>query len=146
VIRQIKRHGGNPNPPPPPVEHQFKPGQSGNPSGRPKLLGESYKTQLAKVVPGDEEGRTYAEVIANAMALEAMKGEVPAAREIRAATEGDKFTGDVMILDVEEIEKKRQERWQKAGPMLTQLISQKAAAQAAEEVPAQEASGEVAHE
>ena len=25
---------GNPNPPPPPVEHQFKPGQSGNPGGK----------------------------------------------------------------------------------------------------------------
>lgn len=26
----------NPNPNPPPVEHQFKPGQSGNPAGKPK--------------------------------------------------------------------------------------------------------------
>jgi hypothetical protein len=81
----------NPHPLPPPVEHQFKPGQSGNPSGRPKLLGESYKARLAQLVPNDPEGRTYAEMIAGTMVDKAiMFGDVPAAKEIRTATEGDK--------------------------------------------------------
>lgn len=87
-IRQ--KRGGNPHPNPPPIEHQFKPGQSGNPTGRPKLLGEAYKAKLARAVPGDEEGRTYAEVMADAIALEVIKGDVAAAREIRSATEGDR--------------------------------------------------------
>lgn len=77
---------------PPPVEHQFKPGQSGNPGGRPKLLGESYKAMLAKVNENDPLGRTNAEIIADALKLEAFKGDVGAAREIRSATEGDKLT------------------------------------------------------
>jgi len=87
----LKRRGGNPNPPPPPKEYQFKPGQSGNPGGRPKLLGDAYRAQLAKPVPGDPEGRTYAEAIAQAMAIESFKGNVPAAREVRSATEGERI-------------------------------------------------------
>lgn len=70
----------------------FKPGQSGNPGGRPKLLGESYKAMLAKVNENDPLGRTNAEIIADALKLEAFKGDVGAAREIRSATEGDKLT------------------------------------------------------
>lgn len=87
-IRQ--KRGGNPHPNPPPPEHQFKPGQSGNPGGRPKLLGEAYKAKLARVVPGDSEGRTYAEVMADAVSLEVIRGNVQAAKEIRSATEGDR--------------------------------------------------------
>lgn len=68
----------------------FEPGQSGNPGGRPKLLGEAYKAKLARVVPDDPEGRTYAEVMADAIALQVIKGDVAAAREIRSATEGEK--------------------------------------------------------
>jgi len=81
----------NPNPPPPPKEYQFKPGESGNPGGRPKLLSDAYRAQLAKPMPGDAEGRTYAEVIAWGMALAASKDNVPAAREMRQATEGERI-------------------------------------------------------
>ncbi len=76
----------NPHPPPPPAEHRFKPGQSGNPGGRPKLLGESYKQWLAKI---NAEGMTNAEAVAMAIGVKSMQGDVSAARELRAATEGE---------------------------------------------------------
>lgn len=66
----------------------FKPGQSGNPGGRPKLLGESYKAWLEKY--NESVQMTNAEAVASAMGLQALRGDVGAAREIRAATEGDK--------------------------------------------------------
>lgn len=68
----------------------FEPGHSGNPGGRPKVLSEAYRAKLARIVPDDPEGRTYAEVMADSIALEVIKGDVAAAREIRSATEGDK--------------------------------------------------------
>lgn len=86
AIRQ-KKKPGNPHPVPPPEEYRFKPGQSGNPSGRPKLLGESYKQWLGTV---NEQGITNAEAVALSMGLQAMKGNVGAAIEIRMATEGSR--------------------------------------------------------
>lgn len=61
---------------------------SPNPSGRPKLLGESYREWLGKV---NAQGITNAEEVALAMGSEAMKGDVSAAKEIRSATEGDRL-------------------------------------------------------
>ena len=65
---------------------------SPNPSGRPKLLGDSYKAMLARVNEQDPEKRTNAELIANAALVAALGGDVSAMREIRAATEGEKIT------------------------------------------------------
>src|SRR5262245_53752211 len=64
--------------------HAFKPGQSGNPGGRPKTcdLIEAYREQLAKVIANDPEGRTFAEVIAETMIYAAARGNRGAAREI----------------------------------------------------------------
>lgn len=66
----------------------FEPGKSGNPGGRPKLLGESYKQWLEKY--NESVQMTNAEAVASAMGLQALRGDVGAAREIRSATEGDR--------------------------------------------------------
>ena len=48
--------------------HRWKKGQSGNPSGRPKskTLSDAYRNKLEEPVPNDLEGRTWAELIAEA--------------------------------------------------------------------------------
>ena len=69
--------------------NRFKPGESGNPEGRPKLtlLSEALREQLATVLPGVDE-RTIAEHIARSLVREAIKGNVAAAKEIADRTEG----------------------------------------------------------
>ena len=69
---------------------QFKPGQSGNPGGRPKLapLSNACRDVLAKPVPDDPENRTYAQVIAQTLADKAVGGDLQAAREIADRAEG----------------------------------------------------------
>lgn len=72
-------------------ETGWKPGQSGNPAGRPKTitLSEAYRNALAQPMPKDKKGRTIAEVIAEKVCLEAaFTGNVQAAREIADRTEG----------------------------------------------------------
>ena len=70
--------------------HRWKKGQSGNPSGRPKCktLSNAYRNKLEEVVPNDPEGRTWAELIAEAQVRDAVRGSVQAAREIADRTEG----------------------------------------------------------
>jgi hypothetical protein len=69
--------------------NRFKKGETGNPSGRPKLtkLTEALREQLAEEMPSAPE-RTVAEAIARALIREAMSGNVQAAREIADRTEG----------------------------------------------------------
>jgi predicted transcriptional regulator len=69
---------------------RFRPGQSGNPKGRPKsiTLSEAYRRELARVDPGDPEGRTYAEVLAERMRERAASGDVQALLELADRTEG----------------------------------------------------------
>jgi hypothetical protein len=68
----------------------WKPGESGNPGGRPKtkLITEAYRALLDKPFPGDPQGRTGAELIALAMLKEAIKGKVNAASELADRIEG----------------------------------------------------------
>jgi len=61
----------------PPKHTQFKPGQSGNPKGRPKLP--DIKEALAKILEGDEDGMTALEEILKALIKKAKKGDVRAA-------------------------------------------------------------------
>jgi hypothetical protein len=69
--------------------NRFKKGETGNPSGRPKLtkLTEALREQLTEEMPSAPE-RTVAEAIARALIREALSGNVQAAREIADRTEG----------------------------------------------------------
>ena len=67
----------------------WRKGESGNPSGRPKRpLTDAYNAQLARVKEGDRQNRTYAQLIAEAMMKQALKGNVMATREITDRIEG----------------------------------------------------------
>lgn len=61
-----------------PEGRRFKPGQSGNPNGRPKKIPQLDKL-LAEVLGEDEQGRIQALPILKAVALKARKGNVRAA-------------------------------------------------------------------
>jgi hypothetical protein len=68
----------------------FLPGQSGNAGGRPKKspLTEAYREILQQPYLDDPHGRTYAELIAEAVINEALNGNLQAVREIADRTEG----------------------------------------------------------
>jgi hypothetical protein len=70
--------------------HRWKPGQSGNPGGRPRTakLAEACRVKLASTIPGDSTGRTYAEAIADELARRALKGDIRAAQELADRAEG----------------------------------------------------------
>jgi len=69
---------------------RFKPGQSGNPGGRPRTakLSEACRAKLASPIPGDPESRSYAEAIADKLALLALRGDIRAAQELADRAEG----------------------------------------------------------
>ena len=75
----------------------WKPGQSGNPGGRPKKrpITDCYDALLDKPLPDElvrllkvKKGTTYGEAIALGQAISAIKGKAESAREIREALEG----------------------------------------------------------
>src|SRR2546423_5620196 len=70
--------------------NRFRPGQSGNPAGRPKsiTLSEAYRKMLSRVDESDPEKRTRAEVLAEQMYAKAKTGDVQALREIADRVEG----------------------------------------------------------
>jgi hypothetical protein len=76
---------------------KWVPGQSGNPSGRPRKrpISDRYAEMVETTLPNDvraalrlPEGATYGDAIALAQARQAIKGKPEAAREIREAIEG----------------------------------------------------------
>lgn len=76
---------------------KWAPGQSGNPSGRPRKrpISDRYAEMVETMLPNDvrtalrlPEGATYGDAIAFAQARQAIKGKPEAAREIREAIEG----------------------------------------------------------
>jgi hypothetical protein len=76
---------------------RFKPGESPNPGGRPKVLVQAYLEVLGYVDVDDME-RTQALAIAETMCQRALAGDVSAAREIRLATEGQRLSVDLTVL------------------------------------------------
>ncbi|WP_170482814.1 DUF5681 domain-containing protein [Ruegeria arenilitoris] len=71
----------------PPKAHQFKPGQSGNPKGRPKgspnllkLISKHAAKKVAVIEAGTEKKMARMDVVISAMFNKASKGDVPAAR------------------------------------------------------------------
>ena len=64
----------------------FKPGQSGNPGGRPK--GQSVTAHLRKLLDQEHNGKTVGEILAEQLIKEAMRGKYPFAREVLDRTEG----------------------------------------------------------
>ncbi len=89
-----KQNRGNSKPPqnPPPEAYRFKPGQSGNPSGRPKDHARETLNRLAHTSPpkklceqiGIEPNCTWVEAIVFSLAKAAASGDVSAAREVLA--------------------------------------------------------------
>jgi hypothetical protein len=76
---------------------KWAPGQSGNPSGRPRKrpISDRYAEMVETVLPDDlrnavglPKGATYGDAIALSQARQAIKGKPEAAREIREAIEG----------------------------------------------------------
>jgi hypothetical protein len=69
---------------------RFRPGESGNPGGKPKTktLSKAYRQRLEEVNPSDPAGRSFAECIAEVMIKLALNGHVPAAIEICDRCEG----------------------------------------------------------
>jgi hypothetical protein len=67
---------------------QWKPGQSGNPGGRPKrkLISEAVLAELER--PVGRSGRTRAELLARKIVRLAIGGDVQAAKLVLAYTEG----------------------------------------------------------
>ena len=79
------------------LQPPWKPGESGNPSGRPskRRLSECYADLIDKPLPEDlrkgmrlEAGATYGEAMALGLARAAIKGKTEAAREFGDRTEG----------------------------------------------------------
>jgi hypothetical protein len=69
---------------------RWKPGQSGNPGGRPKRtpLIDACRDVLGEPVPGDPTGRTFARAIAEKLAGMALAGDIRAASELADRAEG----------------------------------------------------------
>ncbi len=90
----------------PPESHRFKPGQSGNPKGRPKGamgIAASLKRELeAKVTvrEGDRQVKmTKAEALAKRLVSKALAGELPAIKMLAALDEG--LSGHVLAPSAE---------------------------------------------
>jgi hypothetical protein len=71
---------------PPPVATRWKPGQSGNPGGRPK--GESIVSLLRKVLEQEHNGKALKELVAERIVKEALSGKHAFVKEMLDRLEG----------------------------------------------------------
>jgi hypothetical protein len=71
-------------------EHRWKPGQSGNPNGRPrrKPITEMYLKMLDEKAPFDPKGRTFRELMCLGQMKAAIQGKPEAMKEITNRLEG----------------------------------------------------------
>jgi hypothetical protein len=68
---------------------RFQPGQSGNPSGRPRdVVSQVMRELLPTPCPLDKNGLAWAEAIAVAVFKKAVSGDVRAVSEVLDRTEG----------------------------------------------------------
>jgi hypothetical protein len=77
----------------PPVQHHFRPGQSGNPGGRRK--GESLTSRIADILAREtidgrriSGGRCLADLLAEVIVMQALKGKFPFVREVFERMDG----------------------------------------------------------
>lgn len=93
-------------------KYSWKPGQSGNPGGRPRngIFKDLYTELSNQVVPGDLENRTYARLIAMAMFRKAVMGNIPAAAEIMDRVEGKAIPRQDFSLTMQEDDPKEKLR------------------------------------
>lgn len=84
---------------PPPEEHRWKPGQSGNPGGRAR--GRTIAAELREVLAEDDpkKRKTVLRKLAEAIIKRALKGDVYAAQFVAERTEGK--VKDVLQLETE---------------------------------------------
>jgi hypothetical protein len=80
--------GGNSKIPPAIRPYAWKPGQSGNPKGRPK--GRIFEARIRKILQetDDASGMTFEELIVRALVDAARFGDVKAIREVLDRTDG----------------------------------------------------------
>src|SRR5690349_4665088 len=70
----------------PPPNRRWKPGQSGNPGGRPK--GPGVTAALRALAQTQHNGKSVAEVLAERLMKEALSGKFPFAKEVLERLEG----------------------------------------------------------
>lgn len=99
----------NPNAKPPP-EHQFKPGQSGNPKGRPvgarglsTILREMLEEEIDVNIDGTKQRKQFGDVIIRKLLKKANDGDIRAITEIFDRVEGkakqaNEVRGDVTVV------------------------------------------------
>jgi hypothetical protein len=91
VKSSVKKPRGNkPGSNPPEIQrYQWKKGQSGNPLGKGrKPITEALQELSHALIPGDPQGRTYAERAAEALYEKAGEGDIPAIKEAADRVDG----------------------------------------------------------
>ena len=87
-----KKPRGNPPGirPPALIPYQWKKGQSGNPEGTKgrKPITEALQELSHSLIPGDPQGRTYAQRAAEALYEKAGEGDIPAIKEAADRVDG----------------------------------------------------------
>ena len=103
--KQVKGRLGNPNIAEEGKPYHWKPGQSGNPAGRPpnkKYLSEIARELLEEVPKGETEGRNADILVVLALIRKALGGDTRAIEMLHDWTEGKvadthKFEGDAVV-------------------------------------------------